>query len=160
MAWSTSRASKRSTTGTVDFTFNTPFTPGLYEIGQQIIIPKHIWESIDDPANETNPTPVGTGPYTEVVNFQSQAFELHKNPNYWQPDKQQIEGIQMLAFAGNDPANLATTNGETDWADQFIPDIENTFVVQGQGAPSLLVPVRRLDDQLAAEHDQGALRRR
>ena len=113
---------------TVDFTFNTPFTPGLYEVGQQIIIPKHIWESIDDPANETNPTPVGTGPYTEVVNFQSQAFELHKNPNYWQPDKQHIEGIQMLAFAGNDPANLATTNGETDWADQFIPDIDNTFV--------------------------------
>ena len=113
---------------TVDFTFNTPFTPGLYDVGQQIIIPKHIWESIDDPANDTNPTPVGTGPYTEVVNFQSQAFELHKNPNYWQPDKQHIEGIQMLAFAGNDPANLATTNGETDWADQFIPDIDNTFV--------------------------------
>jgi peptide/nickel transport system substrate-binding protein len=113
---------------TIDFTFNMPFTPGLYDVGQQIIIPKHIWETIDDPANETNPTPVGTGPYTEVVNFQSQAFELHKNPNYWQPDKQHIEGIRMLAFAGNDPANLATTNGETDWADQFIPDIDNTFV--------------------------------
>jgi peptide/nickel transport system substrate-binding protein len=113
---------------TVDFTFNTPFTPGLYEVGQQIIIPKHIWETIDDPANETNPTPVGTGPYTEVVNFQSQAFELHKNPNYWQADKQHIEGIQVLAFAGNDPANLATTSGETDWADQFIADIDNTFV--------------------------------
>jgi peptide/nickel transport system substrate-binding protein len=113
---------------TIDFTFNVPFTPGLYDVGQQIIIPKHIWETIDDPANETNPTPVGTGPYTEVVNFQSQAFELHKNPNYWQPDKQHIEGIRMLAFAGNDPANLATTNGETDWADQFIPDIDNTFV--------------------------------
>ena len=36
----------------------------------------------------------------------------------------------MLAFAGNDPANLATTNGETDWADQFIPDIENAFVAK------------------------------
>ena len=34
----------------------------------------------------------------------------------------------MLAFAGNDPANLATTSGETDWADQFIADIDNTFV--------------------------------
>ena len=36
----------------------------------------------------------------------------------------------MLAFAGNDPANLATTNGETDWADQFIPDVENAFVAK------------------------------
>ena len=37
-------------------------------------------ESIDDPANETNPTPVGTGPYTEVANFQSQSFELQQEP--------------------------------------------------------------------------------
>lgn len=114
----------------VTFTYNTPFSPGLFEIGQQVIIPKHIWENIEDPANETNPAPVGTGPYTEVTNFQTQSYQLLRNPNYWQEDGQKIEGIQMLAFAGNDPANLATTNGETDWADQFIPDIENTFVAK------------------------------
>ena len=115
---------------TVVFTFNTPFAPGLYEIGQQVIVPQHIWDSVADPANDTNQAPVGTGPYTQVQNFQSQAYELHKNPHYWQPDKQRIEGIQILAFAGNDPANLATTNGETDWADQFIPNIDNTFVAK------------------------------
>lgn len=115
---------------TVTFTFTTPFAPALYELGRQVIVPKHIWEGIDDAALETNETPVGTGPYTEVTSFQSQAFSLGKNPSYWQPDRQQIEGVQMLAFAGNDPANLATTNGETDWADQFIPDIENAFVAE------------------------------
>lgn len=115
---------------TVSFTFNKPFSPGLYEIGQQVIIPKHIWANIGDPANETNPKPVGTGPYTEVNNFQTQSFQLLRNPNYWQPDKQKIQGVQLLAFAGNDPANLATTNGETDWADQFIPDVKNAFVAK------------------------------
>ena len=65
---------------TVDFTFNTPFTPGLYEVGQQIIIPKHIWESIDDPANETNPTPVGTGPYTEVRELPKPGFRTAQEP--------------------------------------------------------------------------------
>jgi peptide/nickel transport system substrate-binding protein len=114
----------------VTFTYNTPFSPGLFEIGQQVVIPKHVWENIEDPANETNPDPVGTGPYTEVTNFQTQSYQLLRNPNYWQEDAQKIEGIQMLAFAGNDPANVATTNGETDWADQFIPDIENTFVAK------------------------------
>lgn len=114
----------------VTFGYNKPYAPGLYEIGEQVIIPKHIWEQIDDPTNELNTTPVGSGPYTEVNNFQAQSFQLLKNPNYWQPEKQKIEGIQLLAFAGNDPANLATTNGETDWADQFIPDIENTFVAK------------------------------
>ena len=115
---------------TVTFAYNTPFSPGLFEIGQQVIIPKHIWENIEDPANETNPDPVGTGPYTEVTNFQTQSYSLLRNPNYWQEDGQKIEGIQMLAFAGNDPANLATINGETDWADQFIQDIENTFIAR------------------------------
>jgi len=114
----------------VTFTYNTPFSPGLFEIGQQVVIPKHVWENIEDPANETNPDPVGTGPYTEVTNFQTQSYQLLRNPNYWQEDAQKIEGILMLAFAGNDPANLATTNGETDWADQFIPDIEDTFVAK------------------------------
>ena len=115
---------------TVEFDFNTAFAPALYEIGQQIIVPEHVWSQVDDPAKETNETPVGTGPYTEVTNFQSQSYELRKNPEYWQPDRQKIEGIRMLAFAGNDPANLATTNGETDWADQFIPNIEDAFVAK------------------------------
>lgn len=114
--------------GAVRFEFNEPFSPGLYELGQQIIIPRHIWEGIEDPANDTNGTPVGTGPYTEVVDFQAQSFQLGKNPHYWQPDKQRIEGIRLLAFAGNDGANLATINGEVDWAQSFIPEIEDSFV--------------------------------
>ncbi|MFJ6279056.1 MULTISPECIES: ABC transporter substrate-binding protein [Arthrobacter] len=113
---------------TVTFTFNTAFSPALYEVGQQIIVPKHIWSAIDDPSKETNETPVGTGPYTEVAQFQDQSFVLEKNPNYWQPEKQQIEGIRMLAFAGNDGANLAAVNGDVDWAPQFMPNIEETFI--------------------------------
>lgn len=113
---------------TVYFEFDRPYSPALYEIGEQIILPAHVWEGIDDPSRDTNETPVGTGPYTEVVNFQSQSFDLGKNPHYWQPDKQKIEGIRMLAFAGNDGANLAASQGEVDWAPQFIPEIEKTFV--------------------------------
>ena len=77
---------------------------------------------------DANAKPVGTGPYTEVDNFQAQSFVLKKNPNYWQPEKQKIAGIKMLAFAGNDGANLAAANGDVDWAPQFIPNIEKTFV--------------------------------
>jgi peptide/nickel transport system substrate-binding protein len=115
---------------TVVFDLNRPFSPALYELGQQVIVPEHVWAKIADPAKDTNGTPVGTGPYTEVSKFQSQSYDLLRNPHYWQPGKQKIEGIRMLAFAGNDPANLATTNGETDWADQFIPDIQKTFVAK------------------------------
>lgn len=115
---------------TVQFDFSEPFSPALLDVGQQVIAPAHIWSEFDDPAKETNPEPVGTGPYTEVTNFQAQSFDLLKNPNYWQPEKQKIEGVRMLAFAGNDGANLAAANGDVDWSPQFIPNIEQAFVAK------------------------------
>lgn len=113
---------------TVEFSLSRAFSPALYEIGQQILVPEHVWAEQDDPANFENPSPVGTGPYTEVSNFQAQSFDLLPNPEYWQADKQRIPGIRMLAFAGNDGANLAAINGDVDWAPQYMPDIQTTFV--------------------------------
>lgn len=113
---------------TVVFTFNRAFSPALFEVGGQVIAPAHVWAEQEDPAGFENPTPVGTGPYTEVTNFQAQSFDLLPNPNYWQPDAQQIAGVRMLAFSGNDGANLALQSGDADWGDQFIPDVQTTFV--------------------------------
>lgn len=115
---------------TVKFSFNKAFSTAFFEISGHYILPKHIWSKVKDPAKFTNPNPVGTGPYTKVEKFQSQSYELRKNPDYWQPAKQQIAGIQMLAFSGNDSANIAFTNGEVDWTQSFIPDIEKSFVVK------------------------------
>lgn len=113
---------------TVQFDFDRPFSPGLFEIGGQLIVPAHVWADKADADKDTNENPVGTGPYTEVAQFSAQSFDLTKNPNYWQPDKQKIDGIRMLAFPSNDGANMALQNGDADWGDQFIPDVENTFV--------------------------------
>jgi peptide/nickel transport system substrate-binding protein len=115
---------------TVRFSFDKPFAPGFFEISNHYIVPKHIWSKVEDPAKFTNPDPVGTGPYTKIEKFQSQSYELRKNPSYWQPDKQRIAGIRLLAFSGNDSANLAFTNGEVDWTQSFIPDIETSFVAK------------------------------
>ena len=113
---------------TVVFTFNEPFTIGLYDIGSQNIVPEHIWKDVADPVTFTNENPVGTGPFTNVARFEAQIWELHKNENYWQEGKPYIDGIRIPAYNGNDAINLATINGENDWAANFIPDIENTFV--------------------------------
>lgn len=113
---------------TVQFDFNRSYSPGLFEIGGQLIVPDHIWGDMENPDKNTNEDPVGTGPYTEVAQFSSQSYDLTKNQNYWQPEKQKIDGIRMLAFPSNDGANLALQNGDADWGDQFIPDVEKTFV--------------------------------
>jgi peptide/nickel transport system substrate-binding protein len=113
---------------TVLFTLKRTYSPSLYEIGRQVIVPEHIWKDVSEPAKFTNPDPVATGPFTNVQNFQSQVYEVHRNPNYWEPGKPYIEGVRVPAYPGNDQANLATINGENDWADQFIPEVDKTFV--------------------------------
>jgi peptide/nickel transport system substrate-binding protein len=116
---------------TVVFTFKEVFTLNLYDIAEQMVVPKHIWETVDDPVAFLNDeSPVGSGPFTEVGTFEAQYWELHKNPAYWQEGKPAIDGFRFPSYPTNDAANLATLNGENDWTANFIPDIENTFVAK------------------------------
>ncbi|MHB8629424.1 MAG: ABC transporter substrate-binding protein [Aggregatilineales bacterium] len=113
---------------TVLFKFNRIYSPGLYELAGQVIVPQHVWKDVADPTTFTNPNPVATGPFTEVANFQDQVYEVDKNPNYWEAGKPYIDGVRVPAYPGNDEVDLAVINGETDWADVFIPNIDQTFV--------------------------------
>lgn len=112
----------------VVFTFSEPFTPGLWDIGEQCIVAEHLWKDVADPVTFTNETPVGTGPFTDVAVFEAQYWELHKNPSYWQEGKPYIQGFRFPAYPSNDAANLATLNGENDWTANFIPDVDATYV--------------------------------
>jgi len=129
-AWVYLESVEATSDTTVDFTFKEVFTIGLYDIIGQNIVPEHVWADVEDAVAFTNDNPVGTGPFTEVTNFQNQIYEVRKNPNYWQEGKPFIEGFRFPAYPGNDQANLATINGENDWAANFIPDIEQTYVAK------------------------------
>ncbi|HTX79887.1 MAG TPA: ABC transporter substrate-binding protein [Longilinea sp.] len=115
---------------TVEFKFNTVYTPALYDLADQIIVPQHIWKDVSDPLTWTNDDPVATGPFTQVAKFDSQIYILEKNPYYWQTGKPAFKGIRYPAFADNDAANLALANGELDWAGNFVPDIDKTYVAK------------------------------
>ena len=113
---------------TVEFKFKTVYTPALYDLADELIVPQHIWKDVQDPTTWTNENPVGTGPFTQVTKFESQIYILEKNPFYWQPGKPYFQGIRFPAYADNDAANLALANGDLDWTGNFVPDIEKTFV--------------------------------
>jgi peptide/nickel transport system substrate-binding protein len=115
---------------TVVFKFKEVFTPVLWDLGEAMIAPEHIWSKIDDPATNTNEEPVGTGPFTVIGEFQPQYWELHKNPTYWQEGLPAFDGFRFPSYPTNDAANLATLNGENDWAGNFIPDVDKTFVAK------------------------------
>lgn len=112
----------------VEFHFKKTFVPGLEFIASQPIIAEHIWRSIPDPLTYANAVPVGTGPFTEVLRFQDQIYELGRNENYWQKGLPRVERIRCPAFPGNDSANLALISGEVDWAGNFVPAIDRIFV--------------------------------
>lgn len=115
---------------TVDFVLSRPYSPALAMIAHQPLVAEHVWSTVTDPVTFSNPEPVGTGPFTEVVIFKNQLYQLGKNPYYWQPGKPAIEGLRFPALPSNDQANLALVHGELDWAGNFVPAIDRVFVAR------------------------------
>ncbi|MBN9393377.1 MAG: ABC transporter substrate-binding protein [Chloroflexi bacterium] len=113
---------------TVVFNFKQPFSPAIYDIAAQIIVPEHIWKDVTDPVKFTNENPVATGPFTQVSTFQAQTYQIDRNPNYWQPGKPAFKGIRCPAFSAADQANLELAAGKIDWAANGIPNVENVYV--------------------------------
>ncbi|MFP2929946.1 ABC transporter substrate-binding protein [Pyxidicoccus sp. 3LG] len=113
---------------TVAFHFSRIYIPGFAELAHQPIVPRHIWEKVADPVTFTNPDPVATGPFTEVRVFRNQVYELGRNPHYWQQGKPAVDALRFLAFPTNDQANLALVEGDVDWAGNFVPAVDRTFV--------------------------------
>lgn len=110
---------------TVKFTFSTTYTPGLYAIVDQFIVPEHVWKDVADPVTFENSEPVGTGPFTTIDAFGTDRYQVTQNPNYWQPLN--IEGVFVQGFNGNDQVSAAVLSGNIDWGG-LVPDPDTTFV--------------------------------
>ena len=115
---------------TVEFRFKLVHTPALYVIANALIVPEHIWKGLADPTTFTNEAPVGTGPFTEVTKFEDQIYVIERNPHYWQEGRPYFQGIRFPAYPGNDQANMALVSGDLDWASNFVPDADTTFVAK------------------------------
>ena len=114
----------------VDFVLLRPQAPAFEEIAQQAIVPAHVWGKIEDPVRFANPDPVATGPFTEVRFFGVQAYEIGRNPRYWQPGKPALTALRFRAYPANEPVTLALLHDELDWAGAFVPAIERIYVAR------------------------------
>jgi peptide/nickel transport system substrate-binding protein len=113
---------------TLQFNLSRVYTLADTLIGELETVPEHIWSAVEDPVTWTNDEPVATGPFANVCRFEDQVYELCANENYWMEGLPYVERLRFPAFPGNEQANLAVINGETDWAGHFIPDVEQTLV--------------------------------
>ncbi len=92
----------------------------------KLIVPEHIWKDVADPATETNPDPVGTGPYT-LSQFSSQSVELTAREDYW-GGTPAVPTLYYVSYNDNTALTTALANGEADWAQAFIPNVQSAYL--------------------------------
>ncbi|HEY8644518.1 MAG TPA: ABC transporter substrate-binding protein [Gaiellaceae bacterium] len=95
-----------------------------------VVIPRHIWSKVADPATFTNPAPVGSGPFTRITRFTTQDFVLSKNPHYWQAGKPLINCLEYVQAASNDAALALAQSGQVDWTHNFVPGVDKAYIAK------------------------------
>ena len=87
----------------------TPLHPGILPI-----VPKHIWEKIDNPDEYANTEDVvGSGPFIIDEYKQGTSITMKANPHYWR-GKTGVDKLHIVGFKNIDAAVLALRNGEID----------------------------------------------
>lgn len=106
------------------------FTSGMYARQDHILhrqmLPKHIWEDVEDYATFENLEPVGTGPYV-LSNFTTQSVELTARDDYWN-GKVAVPTLYFVSYNDNTALTTALTNGEADWAQSFIANVQSAYL--------------------------------
>lgn len=114
---------------TVVLTYSEPrFTSASLLLGSTWIIPEHIWSKIDDYASETNPDPVGSGPY-KLKTFSDAAYTVEAN-EYYRDGEPAVTEVQYIGLDSNQSAQDLLTTGQLDWVGQFIANPDS---VTGSG---------------------------
>jgi len=108
----------------VKISLKKPDASMLYKIARVCIIPKHVWENVENPVKFTGPeAAIGSGPFRlteyskEHGTYRFEAWE-----GFWGP-KQRIEAIEFVPVS--DPV-LAFKKGEIDLA-SIPPDVLGMF---------------------------------
>ncbi|MDW4571439.1 ABC transporter substrate-binding protein [Microbacterium sp. M3] len=114
-------------TVTIDFN-SSKFTQQARVLHFQIV-PEHIWKDIEDP--NTDPLTgegqvVGTGPYV-LDSWTTESVTLAANPDYWGGDLA-VPELHYVSYGDNAALTTALATGEADWAQAFIPQIEDSYL--------------------------------
>jgi peptide/nickel transport system substrate-binding protein len=93
------------------------------------IVPKHIWENIEDP--NTDPLTgegmaVGTGPYV-LDSWTTESVTLKANEDYWGGELA-VPELHYVSYGDNAALTTALASGEADWAQAFLPQIKESYL--------------------------------
>lgn len=125
--WSTLASVSAEGANRVVFRLSKPSTETFTRAARVPIVPEHIWSKVKDLAKFTNPGAVGTGPFT-VKAFNGEQLLMARNSKYWQADKIKVKQLTFSKPSTGDAEALRLANGEYDWKQDFLVNIEKTFV--------------------------------
>ncbi len=110
----------------VTVSFENPMFIKQDKVLHTYIVPEHSWKDVKDPTTFTNDDAVGTGPYT-ITDFNTQAVELTARTDYWGGDLA-VPTLYYVSYADNTALTTALANGDADWAQAFIPNVDSAYV--------------------------------
>lgn len=98
------------------------------KIIQTFVVPKHIWEKVENPETWPNRTPVGSGPY-KLKTFTPQTTTLTATPTYWK-GKTKVKELRYTAYNDNSAATTALASGKVEWSFVFMPNYKQLYVAK------------------------------
>lgn len=105
------------------------------------IVPKHIWEDIDEPDSDPltdEGLAVGTGPYV-LDTWSTESVTLTANPDYWGGELA-VPELHYVSYGDNAALTTALVSGDADWAQAFIPQIESSYLAADEDNHFLVSP--------------------
>ena len=105
------------------------------------IVPEHIWSEIEDP--NTDPLTgegqaVGTGPYV-LDSWTTESVTLTANPDYWGGELA-VPKLNYVSYGDNAALTTALATGDADWAQAFIPQIQDSYLAADEDNHFLASP--------------------
>lgn len=131
---------------TVRITLSRPDSTLDWYLGELYVVPRHIWEGVEDKITFRNSNPVGSGPITEVTAVQSNQIEICRNPHYYlaREGLPFLDCIRFRQYSDNSQIQPALMAGEIDWGSNFIADIDRTYVARNPDAHGYWYPANDL----------------
>ena len=127
---------------TVRFHCKTGFVPFFMRAGETEIVPKHIWEKVDDIVMFTNnDNPIGSGPYLLDKWVKGEYWTLKVYDNYWR-GRPEIDKVNYILYRSTDAMTLAMKAGEID-----VGRIRPTQVGSYVGTPNVTITQLKTNSQ-------------
>ncbi|MFC8079995.1 ABC transporter substrate-binding protein [Streptomyces sp. NPDC057307] len=114
--------------GKVVLTFKDSQFVNQNKIATTFIVPKHIWETVKDPATWPNRKPLGSGPY-KLKTFTPQTTTLDTTSSYWK-GKTQVKELRFTSYNDNSAQTTALANGKAEWSFVFMPNYKQLYVAK------------------------------